>query len=440
MDHGPTAPRGISLPTCTSLVVANIVGTGVFTSLGFQLLDLPAGFPIIALWLTGGLFALCGAACYAELASALPRSGGEYHFLSRIFHPSIGFMGGVVSSTVGFAAPIALAAMALGRYGSNVLPAFPPAALAFGAVALVALAHGITLGVGSVFQNAFTLLKVALVVTFVVCGLLLAEWQPVSFLPRPGDGAALLQPGFAVALMYVMYAYSGWNAAVYIMGEVRDAPRTVGRALVIGTLIVTVLYVGLNAVFMLAAPASALAGQLDVGHVAAVGIFGEGGARIMSALISFGLISVLSAMTWAGPRVLQAMGEDFPKLRLFALKSPAGIPRPALITQTALVFLLLATATFESALLYAQFALTLCSALTVLGVIVLRIRQPDLPRRFRVPWYPLPPLVFLAIAIFTLGYVLKSNPRESLAGLATLILATAAWWIFRVKNRPPISD
>ncbi len=427
---------GVSLTACVALVIANIVGTGVFTSLGFQLADLRAGFPIIVLWLVGGLFALCGALCYAELAGALPRSGGEYRFLSAIYHPALGFMAGVTSATVGFAAPVAIAGMAFGSYAHAVVPALTPQAAAFGVVAAATLAHAFTLRLGSIVQVVFTALKLALIAAFVVAGCVMAEGQPVNWMPEAGDAAAVFSAPFAVALMFVMYSYSGWNAAVYIAGEVRDAARTVGRALLIGTGIVTLLYVVLNAVFLHAAPAAELRGHIDVGHVAARWIFGGEGGRAMAALIALGLISTISAMTWAGPRVTQAMGEDFQALNVLGRTSAAGIPRVALVLQTGLVFVLLATSTFESAVIYAQFTLTLCAVLTVAGVLVLRWRKPALPRPFRCPWLPLPPLIFIGIGVFTLGYALRDKPAESLAGFLTLLGATALYWFVRGGKTP----
>lgn len=430
---GRSAPS-VSLTTCTALVIANIIGTGVFTSLGFQLFDLRPGFPILLLWITGGVFALCGALSYAELASALPRSGGEYHFLSKIYHPALGFMAGLTSATVGFAAPIAIAAMAFGKYLGNVFPDLPPLVSASGIVLLAAFVHSTSLRTGSVFQNTFTTLKILLILVFIIAGFWMATPQPIHFAPMAGDFSNIFQGPFAVALVYVMYSYSGWNAAVYIAGEVRDPERTVARSLLIGTLCVTVLYVLLNTVFMYAAPAEEMKGQIDVGHVAARHIFGVGGGKLMAGLISIGLISAISSMTWAGPRVLQTMGRDFPRLALLGSTSSGGIPRTAMLFQTVLVVVLLLTTSFENIVLYTGFTLNLCAVLTVAGVMVLRWRQPGLMRPFRCPLYPLPPIIFLLIGIFTLCYMLSSKPMESLAGLATLSVATLLYLF--IRGRP----
>src|SRR6266567_798822 len=177
--------RTIGFVTACSIVVANIIGTGIFTSLGFQLNDIQSGFALLMLWVIGGIVALCGALCYGELAAALPRSGGEYHFLSKIYHPALGFMAGFVSATVGFAAPIALAAMAFGQYFVGVLDFGSPVFFSFAVVWLVARFHLKNLRLGSVFQNLSTLIKLLLIAALVVAGFFVPSKQPISFLPAP---------------------------------------------------------------------------------------------------------------------------------------------------------------------------------------------------------------------------------------------------------------
>src|SRR5438105_8816126 len=210
--------RTIGFVTASSIVIANIIGTGIFTSLGFQLVDIQSGFPLLMLWIIGGLAALCGALCYSELSAALPRSGGEYHFLSQIYHPALGFMAGFVSATVGFAAPIALAAMAFGKYFVGVFGVGSPMLLSFAVVWVVTAFHLGNLQVGSMFQNLSTLVKLLLIAALIVTGLFVQSKQPISFLPAQGDMNSIFSGAFAVALVFVMYSYSGWNAASYITG------------------------------------------------------------------------------------------------------------------------------------------------------------------------------------------------------------------------------
>jgi len=403
-------------------VIANIIGTGVFTSLGFQVADIQSGFALLMLWIVGGVAALCGALCYGELSAALPRSGGEYHFLSEIYHPAVGFMAGFISATVGFAAPIALAAMAFGKYFRGVFDFGSPVLLSFVLVWMVALFHFGNLRLGSAFQNLWTIVKLFLVGVLIGAGLLIEEKQPITFFPHAADTMSIFSGAFAVALVFVMYSYSGWNASSYIIGEVKNPERNVPRSLLAGTLIVIVAYVLLNAVFLATTPEVEMRGQLEVGLIAGRHIFGENGGRIVGAVICLGLISAVSSMTWIGPRVTMSMGEDHWLLRLLGRKNREGVPATAVLVQLLIVNLLLLTRSFELVVVYIQFALLLCSLLTVIGVIVLRASRPNVPRPYRVWLYPLPPLLFAAITIWMMIYLLISKTTESVAGMVTAIV------------------
>jgi basic amino acid/polyamine antiporter, APA family len=413
--------KKISVITATNLVVANMVGTGVFTSLGFQVAGITSDFALIALWVVGGIAALCGALSYAELATALPRSGGEYHYLSRIYHPSVGFLAGWISAVVGFPAPIALAGIAFGEYFKIFVPGIPPVVLSLTLIWTITVVHLFGLRVEEMFQNGSTFLKVGLIFVLIVAGLLVANPQRLDLSPEPKSLEILISGPFAVSLVYVMYAYSGWNAASYITEEVRNPAKNVPWALLIGTVIVTVLYLVLNYVFLLTTPKSVLSGQLEVGLLAGQAIFGATGGKIVSALISLGLIATISAMAWIGPRITRRMAEDLPKLRLLGKTSLKGTPYSATILQVVIVTILVTTGTFQAVLLYTQFSLLLSSFLTVLGLIVLRIREPQLARPYKVWAYPLTPIVFLAITLHMMAYVIHDKPTESLLGLITVI-------------------
>src|SRR6202011_1292251 len=240
-------------------------------------------------------------------------------------------------------------------------------------------------------------LKVALIVAFLVAGFMIGTPQPISFAPSGADLRHIVSPPFAIGLVFVMYSFSGWNAATYIIGEMRTPERSLPRALLAGTLIVIVLYVALNAVFLHTAPIDKLSGQLDVARISGSYIFGEVGGRIVGAMICIGLISSISAMMWIGPRVMMTMGEDLPALRIFAGKSAQGAPVYAILFQLAVANLMLFTRSFEAVLDFIQFALLFCSFFTVLGVIKLRITQPELPRPYRAWGYPVTPVVFLLV-------------------------------------------
>lgn len=422
-ECGPSraVAASVSLTSATAIAIADMIGIGVFTSLGFQVRDLHTGFAIVALWTLGGIVALCGALSYAELATALPRSGGEYNFLTRIYHRAVGFLAGWISATVGFAAPVALAAMALGAYAGGVVPGLPrlPVALATIWIVTGVLLSGARPGI--VFNNAATFLKVALIVAFIVAGLTIGTPQPVSFVPTAQDLDFILSAPFAIGLVFVMYSYSGWNAVTYIADEVKDPARTLPPSIVLSVIVVMALYVGLNAVFLYTTPMAKLAGQIDVGLVAGEHIFGPGGGRLVGGLICIGLVSAITAMMWIGPRVTMVMGQDYAALSFFAQHSSQGVPARALVLQASVASLLLLTQSFEQVLEFIQFSLMSCSALAVLGVIVLRVTRPDLPRPFRVWAYPVTPLIFLAVMLFMLVYLVREKPLQSLAGVAMML-------------------
>lgn len=427
-------PAKIGTFTSLSLVVASMVGTGVFTSLGFQLVSVTQPLSILLLWFLGGIFALCGAMCYAELAGALPRSGGEYHFLGRIYHPALGFMAGIVSLIAGFSAPVALAGLAFGTYLAAVFPNLPPVETAIGLVTIVTAFHLINLSASSAFQVFFTTLKIFLVLGLASAGFFLGHAPALSWSFTASVWKEMTNPSFAVSLMFALYAYSGWNAATYIIGEVHNPQRTIGLALLLGTGLVMLLYLFLNASFLLAAPIPALREQLDVGRVAGGFLFGAFGGHIVAILIAIGLISCVSAMTWIGPRVAMVMGEDLPALRFLSRRTQGGIPLQAVLLQYSVVVLLLATGSFETVLIYTQVALITCSALAIYGVIHLRIKEPTLRRPFLCWCYPFPPLLFLGISGFTIFYSVLHRPLESAAGLLTMILATISYFLIPKKQ------
>jgi len=411
--------------TVTAVVIANMIGTGVFTSLGFQLLDIRSGFPLLLLWAIGGVIAVCGAMTYAELGAAMPRSGGEYNFLSRIYHPAAGFVSGWVSATIGFAGPTALAAITFAAYATSIMPgessAWLKKALAVGLVVALTVVHSSNRRSSGGLQVIFTILKVGVILGFCFAAVVIVDQpQPVQFLPQAGDGAIMTSGAFAVALIYVSYAYTGWNAATYLSSELEDPQRTLPVILLTGTLVVMLLYVCLNFVFLYVAPMDAMSGQVEVGFIAAEAAFGDLGGRVTGLILALLLVSTVSAMTIAGPRVLQVVGEDFSALRFLAYKNKEGLPSTAIYLQSTLAVLFILSSSFESILVFAGFTLALNSFATVMGIFVLRLRQPELPRPYKTFLYPLPPLIYLSLTGWTLWFVLVNRPVEGLFGLGII--------------------
>lgn len=434
-----TAPT-VTTVAATAIVVADMVGVGVFTSLGFQVKDITSGFSLLLLWFVGGVVAICGAICYAELAAMFPRSSGEYNFLTRSYHPAVGFLAGWLSATVGFSAPVALAALAFGEYAKAIVPGAPSLALGLALIWLVSFVHLSGTRHGSLFQIVSTLIKLALIAGFIVAGFAMGGGQPITFAPSAVDPALIMSAPFAISLVFVMYSYSGWNAATYIIGEIKDPHRSLPRALFWGTLIVVLLYIALNAVFLYTTPIAKLAGQIDVAVIAGTHIFGESGGRLVGALICLGLVSTISAMMWIGPRVTMAMGEDNPVLRVFAMRRKNGVPATAILFQAVVASLLLFTQSFEAVLDFIQFSLIFCSFLTVLGVIKLRITRPDLPRPYRAWGYPATPLIFLAVAAFMMYYLVTNRPWQSLAGFLMMLAGLLIYSVAGVQQLRPAAD
>lgn len=422
----------------TAVIIANMVGTGVFTSLGLQLQGIDSGFALLMLWVAGGLAALCGALSYAELGAALPRSGGEYNFLARIYHPGAGFVSGWVSATIGFAAPTALAAITFGKYlGASLVDTPAPwvaPLLASALLVIVTMMHIRNRRDSALAQTFFTLIKVAVIVVFCVAALAIkGAWESLPLMPQGGDAKLLTSGAFAVSLIYVSYAYTGWNAATYLSSEMDNPQHILPKILVAGTATVMLLYLALNFTFLKVAPVEDMVGQIEIGYIAAKAAFGPLGAQFTGLVLAILLISTVSAMTLAGPRVLQVIGQDFRAFKALGATNKSGIPARAIIFQSGLALIFVLTSSFDKILVFAGFTLGLNSFITVLGLFVLRWRQPELHRPFKVPLFPLVPLIYLGLTGWTLLYVLMKRPEEGLMGLGIIglglvfYLVTRAW-------------
>ncbi|WP_411826610.1 APC family permease [Luteolibacter sp. AS25] len=414
--------KSLGTPAATSLVVANMIGTGVFISLGFQLLDFNSAPPIMFLWLAGGIISLCGALSYATLAGLLPRSGGEYHFLSQTFHPSLGFMAGLLSAIVGFAVPTAITALAMGGYLSKAWPEIPARGAAVAVILIGGLAHGISARTSGRVQLFSTSLKLLLIFLFLVSVIVLPGKGDIRWeVDLAEDLAQIGKPAFATAIFFVFYAYSGWNAAVYGLEEWNEPGKTVRRSLVGGTLLVTLLYIGLNAAFLLAAPVAELTGQQEIAHVAAASLFGDQAGRMVSGLFAMGLFASVSALLWAGPRVLATMGRDVHALRFFA--SGERVPLRSLGFQVALAIALVIAGDFEALINYTQTGLALCTFLAVFGLFILKLRGKKISALELVP-----ALIFVAFTGFVIIRMFVAEPISAISGFATAIICALLWF------------
>ncbi len=415
----------MGLVTATALVISSMIGTGVFTAAGFVATHVPSATGGLVCWVVAGMASLCGALAYAELGAAFAESGGEYLFLSRLAHPALGFLSAFVSLVVGFAAPLAAIAYAFGDYLSVFAPSLPPRVSGGGLIIVMSLLNMRSVRLGARFQNVTTLAKVILIVLFVLLGASVADVEHL----RSGAPLATVVPssGFAVGLLFISFSYTGWQAATYVAGEVANPARVLPRALIGGTLVVTMLYVAINAVFLAAAPLSALQGQVRVGHVAATHLFGARGAGVMSAVIALGLISTVGALAITGPRVYEAVGRDFPALAALARRRPHEGPRNAVALQGLLALAMLVTTSFDQLMIYMGFTLSAFGALSVSCVFLLR--RTNIKRPFSMPGYPVVPLLYMALMLWMIVSGIREQPTAALYGLGTLGLGLVAFVI-----------
>ena len=429
-----TLDRRLGPLTATSVVVANVIGAGIFTTSGFIARDLADPVALLAVWVVGGVLALAGALCYSELGAAMPEAGGEYVYLRETYGPLVGFLSGWVSFFIGFSGAIAAVSLAFVHYAAHFFPAVEPPraagiALAVGLVWGLAAVHALGVGPGGLFQRMITVASVAAILVLVVAGFWLGTGDTAHF----RSAAPATWSNFPVALVFVMFAYSGWNAAAYLGGEIREPARNLPLALLGGTVVVTALYMALNAFYLYALPIPEMAGVQAIAEKASVAAFGQVATHLVTATLLLALAGSVSAMVLAGPRVYFAMARDGVFPRAIATVHPRfHTPVRAIFLQTAWSSVLICFwGSFERLVVYTGFALVVFAALAVLAVLVLRIRRPDLPRPYRVPGYPVVPALFVLVSGWIAIFTLYGRPRESLLGLLTVAAGVPFYLLFR---------
>lgn len=422
--------------TATALVISSMVGTGVFTSLGFQLADVHNTWSIILLWVLGGGIALIGAFTYAELGTHFKKNGGDYIFLSRIFHPIFGYLYAWTSLTVGFSAPVAIAALALSDYIAAPLGLGDHASwVGLAAILILCLVHSRTIRFSGLFQDLSSLFKVIFVIILILIGW---YWTPV-------EGNALLfdqtwkteiwQPGFAVSLIYVFYAYTGWNQSAYIIDEIKDPRKNLPISLIGGTLIVTVLYVGLQLVMLKLGTHEQLVGQAEVTTISFANILGDQGVFWISIFIAAQLLATISSYIWIGSRITQAMAAEHSLWRVLAVKSETNIPVRAIWFQAAISVGLSLTVSLEQVMLYAGFLLQLLSTLTIFASFFIVPREGG----FKSPFGRVLQVIYVVFSLVVLGYILLERPFESILGLGLLFVGGVTYF-FNTRVEKPGED
>jgi amino acid transporter len=427
------AVRRLGIPSASALVVANMIGAGVFTTSGFALADLGSREYVMLAWLVGGLIAVCGALSYGSLGRRFPESGGEYLFLSRMVHPLAGFLAGWVSLLAGFTAPIAASALGLQAYvGYSIDLDIRPEWIGTVAIGAAGLIHGLRFREGVWLQNGAVALKLVLILGFVAFGLSSLPERA----PEPSGSAEFVWGAFAVTLVWISFSYSGWNAAVYVAGEVRDPERSLRSSLLLGTTTVMALYLGLNTVFLYSVSIEELSGKVEVGAIAAQALGGERLTQAVSLMVGLALFTSIWSMVMAGPRVYAKMAEDglFPRF----LRADNRTPTAAILLQSVAAIVVVWLSGLAALFSYIGFTLGISAAVTVLALIFLRIREG--PERVPVPGFPVVPIVFVVATFWAAGFIVVREPMQAAMGLGTALLGVPFYFLLQRRESPSAGE
>ncbi len=448
----PELKRSLGLFPLTNIVIANMIGAGIFTTSGLLIADLGSPLVMLALWVVGGIIALCGALAYGELGTAMPHAGGEYIFLSRLYHPALGFLSGWTSFVVGFSAPIAASAIGFSEYLSRAFPGAFEWSSANGvldvdslkkilAVIVILIFTGIHvrgIDLGARIQNYLTVLKVALIAALIVGGLAFGSGNMGHF----GDGEPFTfdfagWKTIGLSLMWILFAYSGWNASTYVGSEIHDPAKSLPRSLFLGTGIVMLLYLLLNITFVFALSPVEMSGVISIGGLAMGSLFSKSMETLSSVLISFALFSSLSAFIILGPRVYYAMARDGHFFRAVAHVHPKfNVPSRSIALQGGFAMLMVLSGTFDQILTFMGFALGIFPLFAVLGVFRLRARGSTTNRSILSS---VPPILYFGAGLSILLLAFFERPFESSIALATVAAGIPLFFLFRRRNSTPSS-
>ncbi|MBA7709316.1 Serine/threonine exchanger SteT [subsurface metagenome] len=435
--------RRFGLSTSTYVVIASMVGTGILVSPGYMMASLK-NYPVIfGLWALGGLLALCGALCVAELAAALPRAGGEYVYLREAYGPMPAFLSGWTSFFLGFSAPLAVTSYMAARYlltpfglvGKET--GYLVQATAAAIIVAITLPNLIGQRQSAWTQNLTTILKLGLFVALVVMAFLFGEGR----LAHIAEGQAIREVKLGTAatqLFYVMFAYSGWNAASYLAGEVKNPGRILPRSLLLGTGLVIILYLALNLVFAYAVPLEdvGFGNAEQVPQLAVKNLFGARASSIFSVAVGLTFLATVSAFVITGPRVYYAMASDglFPSVAGHI--SPKGqVPVYAMLAQSACAIIILFVTDFQDLYRYASVGLSLFALLFIGAVYVLRWRRPEMERPFRVPGYPVVPGIFMVVILFMTVFAFRQWWKPSVYSLGSILAGIPVYYVWSLVRR-----
>lgn len=461
MDKNPGIARKIGLLTATSIVIANMIGAGIFTTSGLMAGNLPNPRLVLLFWLFGGMIAISGAMCYAELSTRMPDDGGEYLYLKRLYHPSLGFLSGWTSFFVGFSAPIAASALGFAEYivpdtGLSLSGELQPAGwqvfqdtvwikklLALSVILLFTGVHYLGHAWGSRVQNLLTVIKILIVVGLASLGMIIGKGSWSNFQHQSEE----VYGGVAIgtAMMLVMFSYSGWNASSYIAGEIKNPRKSLPVSLLLGTGVVIAIYLAVNLFIFRSLPFHEVQGTITIVEKASVAAFGDWFGRILGILSAIALLASLSAFIYIGPRIYYAMALD----RLFfpfaaRVHRKFGVPGRSILIQGSIALLLVLIGTFEQIVIYVQFALLIFPLFAVAGLFIARKRRIGESSAVRVTGYPVVPVFFLLCSILIMIIAYINRPLESTAAVITVLIGIPIYYIW-VKNmglngKPPIGS
>jgi APA family basic amino acid/polyamine antiporter len=440
--------RKLGLFPVTNIVIANIIGAGIFTTSGFIMDFLGNPWLMLTLWFVGGVIAFCGALAFGELGATFPEAGGEYIFISKLFSPLLGFLSGWLSLIVGFSAPIAASAIGFSEYFTLALPSLqsliPNAAFlspvlfkklfAISLILIFTVIHSRGIIFGARVQNVLTILKVVLIAGLIVAGFAFGKGSFQHF-----DSAAPFQFSFAgwksigLSLMFIMFAYSGWNSATYIGSEIKSPAKVIPVSLLMSTGIVMILYLFFNLFFVYALSPEEIRSVPEIAGLAAGKAFGTKAESIISLLISFALISSLSAFIILGPRVYYSMAKQG-YFFAFAAKvhSKYKVPVGAILLQSSIAIILVLSGTFEQILVYMGFSLGIFPILAVLAVFKLRLSGKS---ALKLPGFPYIHIIFILTGIAMLILAFLERPLESTIAILTALSGVPVFYWFQIKGK-----
>lgn len=440
--------RKLGLFSLSNIVVANMIGSGIFITSGLLMESLNSSGLMLILWIIAGIIAFCGAIAYGELGASIPKAGGEYIFLSELFHPLLGFLSGWISFIVGFSAPVAASAMGFSEYFTRAFPELFSFANESGIFNVVNLKKAASISIILIFtfihlggikksarvQNWLTVLKIIMVSGIIFIGLMFGKGSlehfsnPMDFQFTTGSWKSV-----GLSLMWIMFAYSGWNASTYIGSEIRNPTRNIPKSLLLGTGIVILFYIGLNIFYVYTIPPENMKGVVSVGGLAMNYAFGKNMDVLFSLLISFALFSSLSAYLILGPRVTYSMASKGYFFKSVAKINPVTkVPSIAILLQAAISIIMVLSGTFDQILTYLGFSLGIFPILAVVGVFKLRITGKS---KIKLKGYPFVQIIFILSSLIILILAYSERPIESSIAVATVLSGIPFYFILKRRQK-----